>query len=209
MGKQWPTLFLGSKITTRCDCSHEIKRCLLLGRKVMTNLDSILKSRDITLFNYLLCTCVSVFFFFYFNWRLITLQYCGGFCHTFTWISHGCTCVPHPDPSSHLPPHPIPQSHPSAPALSTLSHASKLDWRSVSHMLNIHVSMLFSQIIPPAPFPIESNSLFFISVSLLLSLKSRYITLPTKVCIVKVMVFPVVMYGCESWTYEESWTLKN
>ena len=31
----------------------------------------------------------------YFNWRLVTLQYCGGFCHTFTWISHGCTCVPH------------------------------------------------------------------------------------------------------------------
>ena len=39
----------GSKITTECDCSHEIKRRLLLGRKVMTNLDSILKSRDITL----------------------------------------------------------------------------------------------------------------------------------------------------------------
>ena len=39
----------GSKITTDADCSHEIKRCLLLGRKVMTNLDSILKSRDITL----------------------------------------------------------------------------------------------------------------------------------------------------------------
>ena len=40
--------FLGSKITADGDCSHEIKRCLLLGRKVMTNLDSILKSRDIT-----------------------------------------------------------------------------------------------------------------------------------------------------------------
>ena len=39
----------GSKITAHGDCSHEIKRCLLLGRKVMTNLDSILKSRDITL----------------------------------------------------------------------------------------------------------------------------------------------------------------
>ena len=39
----------GSKITTDGDCSHEIKRCLLLGRKIMTNLDSILKSRDITL----------------------------------------------------------------------------------------------------------------------------------------------------------------
>ena len=51
MGKQWRprlTLFLGSKITADGDCSHEIKRRLLLGRKVMTNLDSILKSRDIT-----------------------------------------------------------------------------------------------------------------------------------------------------------------
>ena len=42
-------IFLGSKITADGDCSHEIKRCSLLGRKVMTNLDSILKSRDITL----------------------------------------------------------------------------------------------------------------------------------------------------------------
>ena len=42
-------IFLGSKITANGDCSHEIKRCLLLGRKVMTNLDTILKSRDITL----------------------------------------------------------------------------------------------------------------------------------------------------------------
>ena len=42
-------VFLGSKITANGDCSHEIKRCLLLGRKVMTNLDSIFKSRDITL----------------------------------------------------------------------------------------------------------------------------------------------------------------
>ena len=42
-------IFLGSKITVDGDCGHEIKRCLLLGRKAMTNLDSILKSRDITL----------------------------------------------------------------------------------------------------------------------------------------------------------------
>ena len=42
-------IFWGSKITADGDCSHEIKRCLLLGRKVMTNLDSIFKSRDITL----------------------------------------------------------------------------------------------------------------------------------------------------------------
>ena len=53
MGKPWKqcqTLFFwGSKITADGDCSHEIKRCLLLGRKVMTNLDSIFKRRDITL----------------------------------------------------------------------------------------------------------------------------------------------------------------
>ena len=53
MGKQWKQcqtfIFLGSKITSDGDCSHEIKRRLLLGRKVMTNLDSILKTRDITL----------------------------------------------------------------------------------------------------------------------------------------------------------------
>ena len=42
-------LFLGSKITADGDCSHQIKRCLLLGRRVMTNLDNILRSRDITL----------------------------------------------------------------------------------------------------------------------------------------------------------------
>ena len=74
-------IFLGSKITADGDCSHEIKRCLLLGSKAMTNLESILKSRDITL--------------------------------------------------------------------------------------------------------------------------------PTKICLVKAMVFPVVMYGCESWTIKESWVLKN
>ena len=50
MGKQWQTFILGgSKITADGDCSHEIKRLLLLGKKVMTNLDSIFKSRDITL----------------------------------------------------------------------------------------------------------------------------------------------------------------
>ena len=52
MGKQWKqykTIFLGPKITVEGDCSHEIKRRLFLGRKAMTNLDSVLKNRDITL----------------------------------------------------------------------------------------------------------------------------------------------------------------
>ena len=56
----------------------------------------------------LLCHDYWIFSFFkliyLFYWRLITLQYCSGFCHTLTWISHGCTCVPHPeDPPTSLP----------------------------------------------------------------------------------------------------------
>ena len=63
------------------------------------------------------------FFFFSFIfiiWRLITSQHCSGFGHTLTWISHGVTCIPHPDPPSHLPLHPIPLGLPSAPGPSTL-----------------------------------------------------------------------------------------
>ena len=49
---------------------------------------------------------IAIIFFFSFifiSWRLITLQHCSGFCHTLTWISHGFTCIPHPNPPSHLP----------------------------------------------------------------------------------------------------------
>ena len=108
MGSRWRNsgnsvrlYFGGSKITTDGDCSHEIKERLLLGRKVMTNLESILKSRDIT--------------------------------------------------------------------LSTKVHLVK------AIMTNL-------------------DSIF----------KRRDITLPTKVRLVKAMVFPVVMYGCESWTVKKA-----
>ena len=60
-----------------------------------------------------------LFPFIFISWRLITLQYCSGFCHTLTWISHGFTCITHPDPPFHLPLHPIPLGLPSAPGLST------------------------------------------------------------------------------------------
>ena len=58
-------VFLGSKITADGDCSHEIKRNLVLGREVMTNLDSILKSRDITLLTKVHLIKAMVFFFFF------------------------------------------------------------------------------------------------------------------------------------------------
>ena len=73
--------------------------------------------------------------FIFVSWRLITLQYCSGFCHTLAWISHGFTCVPHPYPP--LPP-PSP-SHTSGSSQCTspehLSHASNLGWWSVSPLI--------------------------------------------------------------------------
>ena len=112
------------------------------------------------LFCFSLC-CPNCFIYFFpqiifISWRLITLQYCSVFCHTLTWISHGFTCVPHPEPPSHLPPHPIPLGLASAPAWALVSYIQPglvicftLD--------NIHVSMLFSQIISPLPSPTESK----------------------------------------------------
>ena len=66
-------IFLGSKITADGNCSHEIKRCLLLGRKAISNLDSILKSRDITLLTKVLVVKAMVFPVFMFgcmNWTI-------------------------------------------------------------------------------------------------------------------------------------------
>ena len=106
--------------------------------------------------------------FIYFNWRLITLQYCSGFCHTLTQISHRCTCVPHPENPSHLLPHPIPQGRPSALVLSALSHALNLDWRSIAYIV-MYMFQCYSlksshpRLLPPSP------KVFFISVSLLIS----------------------------------------
>ena len=66
-------IFLDSKITAESDCSHEIKRCLFLGRKIMTNLDSILKSRDITFLTKVHVVKVMVFTVFMYgceNWTI-------------------------------------------------------------------------------------------------------------------------------------------
>ena len=62
---------------------------------------------------------------------------------TLTWISHGCTCVPHPESPFYLPPRPISQGCSSTPTLSALFHASNLDWWSISHMV-IYVFQCYS-----------------------------------------------------------------
>ena len=69
------------------------------------------------------------------NWLMIALQHWFDFCHTSTWICHRHTRVPHPEPSSLLPPCTIPLGHPSAPAPSIQYCASNLDWRLVSCMI--------------------------------------------------------------------------
>ena len=160
-------IFLGSKITADGDCSHEIKRCLLLGRKAMTNLDNILKSRDISLPKkvHLVKAMFFLFFVFVFFFYFTILYW---FCHTSTWICHGCTCAPHTEPPSHLPTHTIPLGHPSAPAPSILYPALNLDWHFVSYMI-LYMFQCHSPKSSPPPSPTESKRLFYISVSLSLS----------------------------------------
>ena len=118
---------------------------------------------------------LSVFFFQFYLFIYFAILY--WFCHTLTWVHHGCTCVSHPEPSSHLPPHPTPLGHPSSPAPSTLYHASNLDWQVISHMI-IYTFQCHSPIsshphpLPQSPYTSIHLCLYicvYISVSLLLS----------------------------------------
>ena len=105
-----------------------------------------------------------VFSFIFISWRLITLQYCSSFCHTLTWISHGFTCVPHPDPPPASLPIPslwvFPVHQPWAP-VSCIQPGLVICFTLDS----ILVSMLFSQNIPPSPSPTESQPGFTLPCS--------------------------------------------
>ena len=78
------------------------------------------------------------------------------FCHTLTWIRHRCTCGPHPEPPSHLPPHPFPLCYPSAPTPSILYHAWNLNWRFISF------SGWISRSQSSALMPILCRSIYFL-----------------------------------------------
>ena len=137
---KWNIIIYRRKINRSNQCWNQmiiqIKLCCLLNRLGLHSSVRIIDTAKITVKNYVrslvrtnrnssltfFFSCSSVFFFFPFiciSWRLITLQYCGGFCRTFTWISHGFTCIPHHNPPSHLPLYPIPLGLPSAPGPST------------------------------------------------------------------------------------------
>ena len=74
----------------------------------------------------------SFFSFFFFLFYFTILHW---FCHTLTWIHHGCTWVPNPEPPSHLPPHIISLDHPRAPAPSILYPVLNIDWQFISYMI--------------------------------------------------------------------------
>ena len=101
---------------------------------------------------------MSIFFsfflkFIYFNWRLITLQYCISFAIHQHESTTGVHVFPILTPPSHLPPHTIPPGHPSAPALSILYHASNLDWRLISYVI-LYMFQYYSPISShPRPLP--------------------------------------------------------
>ena len=107
--------------------------------------------------------------FNYFNWRLITLQYCSHFAIHWHELAMAVHVFPILNPPSHLLPHPIPQGHPSALALSTLSHASNLDWRSVSHMIICMFQCYSLKSSSHLPSPTESKRVFYTCVSFAVS----------------------------------------
>ena len=94
-------------------------------------------------------------FFLIFIFTLFYFTILCWFCHTLTWIHHGCTCDPKHEPPSHLPPHNIPLGHPRAPAPSMLSPASDIDWWFNSYMIVYMFQCHSPKSSHPLPLPLS------------------------------------------------------
>ena len=132
---------------TSCSCHQETlgsSLCLQLDFHKMKGLNEVICKANIhwTLLDpiplfysmyFFVCFLLKIFYLFYFNWGLITVLW--WFLPYTDMNQPRVYMCPHPEPPSRLPPHPIPLGHPSAPAPSTLSHASNLVWWSISYMI--------------------------------------------------------------------------
>ena len=117
-----------------------------------------------------------ILFLIFLNFILLLLFYfiiLYWFCHTSTWIHHGCTCVPTPEPPSHLPPHTIPLAHPSTPTSSILYPASNLDWWFISYMILYMFQCHSPKSSYPLPLP-QSPKDFSIHLCLFCCLALRF-----------------------------------
>ena len=130
-----------------------VSSALQRNNKIITQLNSHVQSTNLISFKKCICFIGGNSSF------PNPLQYCSGFCHTLTWVSHGCTCVPHHEPLS----------HPSGSSQCTGLGAPCLMYGTWTGDLftydNIHVSMLFSQIISPLPSPRVQKTVLYICVS--------------------------------------------
>ena len=224
-------IFWGSRITADGDCSHEIKRCLLLGRKVMTNLDNIFKSRDVTLPTKVHLVKAMVFPVVMYGCESWTLKkgehrridafelWCWRRLLRVPWSARRSnqSILKEISPGISL-------------ELKSLLMKVKEDSKKVDLKLNIQKTKIMAfSLITSWEIDVKTVSDFIFGGSqitadgdcsheikrrLLLGrkvmtnldsiFKSRDITLPTKVRLVKAMVFPVVMYECESWTVKKA-----
>ena len=128
--------------------------------------------------------CSGLYLFFIFTLFYFTILY--WFCHTLTWIRHGFTRVPHPEPPSHLPPCTIPLGHPSAPAPSILYPVLNIDWHFVSYMIVYMFQCHSPKSSHPLPLP-QSPKVCSIHLCLFFCLAYRVI----------ITIFLNSMYMCQ------------
>ena len=215
-------IFLGSKITADGDCSHEIKRHLLLGRKAIANLDSILKSRDIALSTNVHLVKVTVFLVIMYGCESWTIKKaeCQRTDAFELWCWRRLLRVPWMARRSNRS-----ILKEISPEYSLEGLMLKLKLQYFGHLMqrtdSFEKTLMLGKIeggrrwgrqriFRTADFDCshEIKRPLLLGRKVMTNLdsifKSRDITLPTKVCLVKAMVFPVVMYGYESWTVKKA-----